>query len=158
MEKQGYRIVKGLPIPGESRVGKRKYPFVEMDMGDCLKFEASSRFDSNYIKIYSSAVYYSKRRGADYTFTFAKIDDRHYGCWKVAKGRRGEPSPEGSGRRVSQPKTKRVRRKKSQIESIPVEVLKAAWHSEGTIAGAARRVGLHPSTYERIISRIINTK
>lgn len=158
MDKDGFRIVKGLPIPRESAGKKNKYPFDEMEVGDCLKFEATSRLDDGFKRIYASAFYHARKSGSGFNFRFAKIDDRHYGCWKVAVAKRGEAGSEGRSKSRGEPKAKRKRRTMAEIRSIPVEAIREAWHSEGTVAGAARKVGLHPSTYERIISRLTNKK
>lgn len=145
MSKFRYDIVKGLPIPEEQagRGGGREsvYPFDEMAMGDCIKFEAADKLSDSYRRIYFAARANARRRDSDYDFRFAQIDKRHFGCWKV-KREEGE-----------RPLVRRKRRTKVELDSITARSLSDALHTEGTLAGAAKRVGLHPITFRRLLRR-----
>jgi len=142
-----FSIVKDLPIPKErpSSVQGRNsiYPFREMEMGDCLKFEAKGTSDPNYRKIYNSARSHTRRTGCPYEFKFVQIDDCTFGCWKVE---RTDDSPGKRGRRR--------RRTADEINSIPAHSITEALHTEGTVAGAARRVGVSPRTFIRLMERL----
>jgi hypothetical protein len=146
MENIRFDIVKNLPIPvrkaGNPHGRGSLYPFAEMEIGDCLKFEASGTKDMNYRRIYNSARSHTRRKDCGYEFRFAQLDDRHFGCWKTAKG---EGRQKGERRR---------RRTASEINSIPVHMIKEAWHTEGSVAGAARRVGLSPKTFIRLMEKL----
>ena len=147
MDTRRFNIVKDLPIPkGRPSTAQGRnsiYPFREMEMGDCLKFEAKSTSDSNYRKIYNSARSHTRRTGCPYDFKFAQIDDCTFGCWKVEKT---EDYSEKRGRRR--------RRTADEINSIPVQSITEALHTEGTVAGAARRVGVSPRTFIRLMGRL----
>lgn len=147
METNRFSIVKNLPIPqGKPSAGQGRssiYPFREMEIGDCLKFEAKSTSDSGYRKIYNSARSHTRRTGCTYEFKFAQLDDRTFGCWKV------ERSDSGSGMRE-----RRRRRTADEINSIPLQSITEALHTEGTVAGAARRVGVSPRTFMRLMERL----
>ena len=147
MDNMRFSVVKNLPIPkGESdgHQGRNAiYPFREMDLGDCIRFEAESSSDSAYRKIYNSARSHMRRSGCPYEFRFARIDDRTFGCWKVDR------EAAGSGKRE-----RRRRRTALEIDSIPVEKLKQALQDEGTVAGAARKLGLSPRTLVRLVEKL----
>lgn len=147
MENIRFDIVKNLPIPqrkpGQVHGRSPMYPFFEMEIGDCLKFEASSTRDLNYRRLYNSARSHTRRKDCPYEFKFAQIGEGTFGCWKVVRN-----STE-SGKRE-----RRRRRTAAEINSIPVESIKEALHSEGTIAGASRRVGLSPRTFIRIVEKL----
>jgi transcriptional regulator with GAF, ATPase, and Fis domain len=146
METNRFSIVKNLPIPqglpsaaqGRSSI----YPFREMEMGDCLKFEAESTSDTRYRKIYNSARSHARRTGCQYEFRFAQLDERTFGCWKVERSESGQGSRE-----------RRRRRTAVEINSIPLRNITEALHNEGTVAGAARRVGISPRTLMRLMDR-----
>jgi transcriptional regulator with GAF, ATPase, and Fis domain len=147
MENISFKIVKNLPIPSRrpgSYLGRSSvYPFAEMEIGDCLKFEARSTRDSSYRRIYNSARSHARRRDCQYEFKFAQLDDENFGCWKVKKG--SVPS---------EAKERRRRRTWAEINSIPAESIMEALQTEGTVAGAARRVGLSPRTFTRLLEKI----
>lgn len=146
MDNIKFKIVKDLPIPerksGHIHGRSSMYPFFEMEIGDCLKFEASSTRDLNYRRLYNSARSHTRRKDCDYEFKFAQIDDNTFGCWKVKKN-----GFEGKRER-------RRRRTAAEINSIPMDAIREALHTEGTIAGAARRVGLSPRTFTRLIEKL----
>lgn len=147
MENIRFDIVKNLPIPakrkGNPHGRSSLYPFAEMEVGDCLKFEATGTKDMNYRRIYNSARSHTRRKDCEYDFRFAQIDDRHFGCWKIRKNEVRGDKPE-----------RRRRRTASEINSIPIHMIKEAWHTEGSVAGAARRVGLSPRTFTRLIEKL----
>lgn len=149
MENIRFDIVKNMPIPQKSRRGgtgrSSLYPFAEMEMGDCLKFEAASTKDINYRRMYTSAKSHTRRKECPYDFRFAQIDDKHFGCWKVDKSGHGSESKE-----------RRHRRKASEINSIPINVIMEAWETAGSVAGAARKVGLSPRTFMRLMEKLGN--
>lgn len=139
-----FSIVKGLPLPEERAKGamgrKGIYPFREMEVGDCLRFSASGTSDPVYRKIYSSAKSHSRRAGGAYEFRFAPVGEGEFGCWKV------EPSGSGSVRRR--------RRSAAEIGAISAEAVRTALESEGTVAGAARMVGVSPRTLVRLAAKL----
>lgn len=147
MENIRFDIVKNMPIPQKVRKGgsgrSSVYPFAEMEMGDCLKFEASSPKDMSYRRMYTSARSHTRRKECTYDFRFAQIDEKHFGCWKVE-------------RTQAEPDRKRVRhrRKASEINSIPPTAIMEAWETAGSVAGAAKKVGLSPRTFMRLIEKI----
>lgn len=147
MDNMRFSVVKNLPIPkgmDEAHQGRNAiYPFREMDLGDCIRFEAEGSSDSSYRKIYNSARSHMRRTGCPYEFRFARIDDRTFGCWKVDRDAEGSGKPE-----------RRRRRTALEIDSIPVETLKGALQDEGTVAGAARRVGISPRTFMRLVEKL----
>jgi hypothetical protein len=83
-----FKIVKNLPIPEEKKGASSKgrspiYPFGDMEIGDCMKFDAESVRDVKFKKVYNSAMGFARRHGGDYRFSFAEIKPGVYGCWKV---------------------------------------------------------------------------
>ena len=52
MEEIKFSIVKNLPIPEKGQKGRQGrasyYPFLEMEVGDCLKFGSKDTKDANY--------------------------------------------------------------------------------------------------------------
>ena len=149
MENIRFDIVKNMPIPQKTKKGgpgrTSAYPFAEMEIGDCLKFEATSTKDVNYRRMYTSAKSHTRRKECPYDFRLAQIDDRHFGCWKVEKVQLGTES-----------RQRRHRRKASEINSIPVDVIKEAWETAGSVAGGAKKVGVSPRTFMRLIAKISN--
>lgn len=147
MDNMKFNIVKNLPIPKNRPTGHQGrssiYPFREMEVGDCLKFDAKTTGDANYRKIYNSARSHARRTGCPYEFKFAQIDDGTFGCWKI------ERNESEIGKRE-----RRRRRTADEINSIPMQSLKDALHEEGTVAGAARRVGISPRTFIRLIEKL----
>jgi len=149
MDNKRFTIVKDLPMPkGRKSAGRGRgsiYPFKEMEIGDCLKFIAKNTEDTEYRKIYNSARSHTKRSECDYDFRFARLDeeDNMFGCWKVQKIEGGEEK-----------RIRRRRRTAKEIESIPLEELINAFKTEGTLAGASRRVGLSPKTFLRLTKKL----
>lgn len=141
-----FDIVKNLPVPKTTKSGEKGrnslYPFHNMEIGDCLKFECTGRETDSYRRIYQAARNHLKRWDSDYDFHFAQIDESHFGCWKVKKDANSSKSP------------KRVRRTNAELYSISAQSVHEALVSEGTYAGAARRLGLHPLTFMRLLKKL----
>ena len=142
-----FEIIKNLPIPvKKSNLGswKRasKYPFGEMEIGDCIAFSATGKKDPNYKKIYGSAMSFARRVKKGYTFTFAQIEEGKFGCWKVSK----EDNPE-----VEITDTN-FRNKKKRVSTIHItkEMLIAALEHEGSLSGAARMLNISTRTFSRL--------
>jgi hypothetical protein len=83
-----FEIIKNLPIP--EKVAKQKharrepkYPFKDMEIGDCLAFNAEGVKDPVYKKIYGSAMSYARRIKEGYTFRFGQIEEGKFGFWKI---------------------------------------------------------------------------
>lgn len=149
-----FKVVKNLPIPEAKKITGSKgrtsiYPFGEMEIGDCMKFEASSVGDSMFKKVYNSAMSHARRHSGDYKFTFAEIKPGVFGCWKV-KLKSGEERPK-----------KRKRRTNAEIMSVKHEDIREALKKGVTIAGAAKIVDLNPRTFlklKRMYEKVGNTR
>lgn len=138
-----FKIVKNLPIPEEKKTQGSKgrssiYPFGEMEVGDCLKFDVRSSNEPQFKKIYSAAMSYARRHSGDYKFMFAEIKPGLFGCWKV----RLKPGEEKAGRRR--------RKTKAEIMSIKYEDMDRAMKEGGSTAGAAKILGLSHRTFTRL--------
>lgn len=142
-----FEIIKNLPIPVKEKglnSWKRanKYPFGEMEIGDCLAFNAQDRKDPMFKKIYGSAMSYARRVKLGFTFTFAKIEDGKYGCWKVATG--------DNTQEQSNPNEKRNHKKRVSTINITKDMLISALENEGTLNGAARMLNISSRTFSRL--------
>lgn len=138
-----FKIVKNLPLPEEKKVASAKgrssiYPFGNMEIGDCMKFDAESVKDVKFKKVYNSAMGFARRHGVDYRFSFAEIKPGVYGCWKL-KLDPGE-----------QKERRRKRRTNAELMSIRYEDIMDAMNKSGSTAGAAKMVGLTPRTFSRL--------
>lgn len=142
-----FEIIKNLPIPVKEKglnSWKRanKYPFVEMEIGDCLAFNAQDRKDPMFKKIYGSAMSFARRVKAGYTFTFAKIEDGKFGCWKVATGEEQQHESNTNERKIY--------KKRASTIHITKDMLIAALENEGTLNGAARMLNISSRTFSRL--------
>lgn len=141
-----FEIVKGLPVPekvNNLNTWKRanKYPFADMEMGDCLKFNAENQKDPMYKKIYGSALSYARRVKQGYTFRFAMIEPGVFGCWKVESKKNHESEP------GSHPKP--VRKRQSTMH-ISKDMLIHALESDGSLIGAATKLNISTRTLSRL--------
>lgn len=141
-----FEIIKNLPIPVKENGLKgwkraNKYPFGEMEIGDCLAFSAQDRKDPMFKKIYGSAMSFARRVKAGYTFTFAKIEDGKYGCWKISTGE--EPQQSNTSE-------KKTYKKRVSTIHITKDMLIAALENEGTLNGAARMLNISSRTFSRL--------
>lgn len=142
-----FEIIKNLPLPVKGRGqrnGRRanKYPFEEMDLGDCLSFNAESQKDPVYKKIYGSAMSYARRVKRGYKFVFGKIEEGKFGCWKVAT--------ESEEREIVVDNGIRNRKRRSETIHITKEMLISALENEGTINGASRILNISTRTISRL--------
>ena len=140
-----FEIVKGLPIPEKKslRNWKRhnKYPFGQMEVGDCIKFSAAGLKDPEYKKIYGSATSFARRVNDGTKFRFAEIEPGVYGCWKI--------NAESKNSAGGQSETSRVR-KRADTSIITKDMLIAALESQGTLLGASRSLGVSSRTLTRL--------
>lgn len=65
-------IKKGIPIP----VKKEKYPFRDMEIGDCFEFPKEK-----YNTINSACQFYAKKHNVK--FTVRNIDGNIIGVWRI---------------------------------------------------------------------------
>lgn len=139
-----FEILKNLPVP-EKNVNinsfKRasKYPFEEMEMGDCMAFSATSIKDPVYKKIYGAAQSYARRVKKGFTFRFGKIEEGKFGCWKIE-----------CDKNVSKDGKKSSRKQRTDLRTITKEMLLGALEHEGTLNGAARLLGVSSRTLSRL--------
>jgi hypothetical protein len=143
-----FEIIKNLPIPekiAKSKHARRepKYPFKEMEIGDCLAFNAESIKDPIYKKIYGSAMSYSRRVKEGYTFRFGQIEDGKFGCWKIV-------SEKNKNNSDSLREQNSKERKRNSTVHITKSMLIAAMESEGTLNGASRLLNISSRTLSRL--------
>lgn len=144
-----FEIIKNLPVPEKNVNIKNikklsKYPFEEMEMGDCMAFGAESIKDPNYKKVYGAAISYARRTKKGFTFRFGKIEEGKFGCWKI-------PSEKNVVNENSEPKGKKTtRRMRSNVKSLTKEMLLGALEHEGSLAGASRLLGISSRTLCRL--------
>lgn len=74
------KIEKGVELPKKQGGSGRtcKYPFIRMDMGDSFQFECG---ESDYTRIRAAA--YSEQLRSGTKFTFRKIGENSYRCWRI---------------------------------------------------------------------------
>lgn len=143
-----FEILKNLPVPQKyvlDKTGKRasKYPFDDMEMGDCLAFPAESIKDAEYKKIYSAAMSYARRVKKGYTFRFGKIEEGKFGCWKI------EDEKNKNQNNDSQVPARKYKTR-ANTNNITKEMLIAAFESEGTLNGASRLLNISTRTLSRL--------
>ena len=143
-----FQIIKNLPVPQKyvsDKIGKRasKYPFEDMEIGDCLAFPAESIKDLEYRKIYGSAMSFARRVQKGYTFRFGKIEEGKFGCWKIEDEKKKNQS---GGSETSARKYK----ERTSTNNITKEMLIAAFESEGTLSGASRALNISSRTLSRL--------
>jgi hypothetical protein len=143
-----FEIIKNLPIP--EKVAKSahvrrepKYPFKDMEIGDCLAFNAENIKDPVYKKIYGSAMSFARRVKEGYTFRFGMIEEGKYGCWKVVSDKQNRNSVTNSV------KEEKLRKRASTI-NITKDMLISALESEGTLIGASRILNISSRTFSRL--------
>jgi len=144
-----FEIIKNLPIPekiAKSKHARRepKYPFKDMEIGDCLAFNAENVKDPIYKKIYGSAMSYARRVKEGYTFRFGQIEDGKFGCWKV------ESEKNKSVNTGSDSSSSSSKRKRNATIHITKDMLIAAMESEGTLNGASRLLNVSSRTLSRL--------
>lgn len=142
-----FEILKNLPVPQKyvaTKNGRRasKYPFEEMEIGDCLAFPADSIKDPEYKKIYGAAMSFARRVKQGYTFRFGKIEDGKFGCWKIESDKPNKQS------NVAVEKTQY--KKRASTNNITKEMLIAALENEGTLHGASRSLNISSRTFSRL--------
>lgn len=142
-----FEIVKNLPIPVKEKnfsgwKRANKYPFGEMEIGDCLAFKANGPKDPTYKKIYGSAMSYARRVKKGYRFVFDKIEEGKYGCWKVSV-HTDNVTPEP----VIKNKSRKSRRSTFHITK---EMLISALENDGTLVGASRILNISSRTISRL--------
>ena len=143
-----FEIIKNLPVPQKyvsDKIGKRasKYPFEDMEIGDCLAFPAESIKDVEYKKIYGAAMGFARRVQKGYTFRFGKIEEGKFGCWKIEdEKKKNQPS----GSEIPARKYKA----RANTNNITKEMLIAAFESEGTLNGASRLLNISSRTLSRL--------
>lgn len=142
-----FEILKNLPIPEKSVKNNHfkrgsKYPFEEMEMGDCMAFSATSIKDPVYKKIYGAAQSYARRVKKGFTFRFGKIEEGKFGCWKIESKKNS-----GTGKEEA---TKKTRRHRTDVRTISREMLLGALEHEGTLNGASRLLGVSSRTLSRL--------
>lgn len=143
-----FEILKNLPVPqkyvSEKTIGRAsKYPFEEMEIGDCLAFPAQSNKDPEYRKIYGSAMGFARRVKKGYTFRFGKIEEGKFGCWKIEDEKKKNQSSD-SETSAGKYKTR------VNTNNITKEMLIAAFESEGTLNGASRVLNISSRTLSRL--------
>ena len=143
-----FEIIKNLPIP--EKVAKSvhvrrepKYPFKDMEIGDCLAFNAESIKDPVYKKIYGSAMSFARRVKEGYTFRFGMIEEGKYGCWKIVSDKQNRNSLTKSDKQEKQ-------RKRASTINITKDMLISALESEGTLNGASRILNISSRTFSRL--------
>jgi hypothetical protein len=143
-----FEIIKNLPIP--EKVAKSvhvrrepKYPFKDMEIGDCLAFNAESIKDPVYKKIYGSAMSFARRVKEGYTFRFGMIEQGKYGCWKIVSDKQNRNSLTNSDNQEK-------RRKRASTINITKDMLISALESEGTLNGASRILNISSRTFSRL--------
>lgn len=141
-----FEIIKGLPIPEKKSSLKdwkraSKYPFGEMEIGDCIKFKAEGFKDPNFKKVYGSAMSYARRVKKGFRFVFAQIEPGVFGCWKVETNKSiGEESP-----------TPNVKlRKRADTTGITKQMLISALENQGSMVGASNVLGISTRTFSRL--------
>ena len=142
-----FEIIKNLPIPEKAANQKHprrepKYPFKQMELGDCLAFNAEGIKDPTFKKIYGSAMSFARRVKEGYTFRFGKIEEGKYGCWKVESTKNVRSDEE-----TITSKGKRIR---GTTRNITKDVLISALESEGTLSGASRLLNISTRTFSRL--------
>lgn len=145
-----YEILKNLPVPEKNagfKKGKRsnKYPFNDMEIGDCMAFTAEGPKDPIFKKIYGSAMSYARRVKQGYTFRFGKIEENKYGCWKVAS----EKESLTSASQASGINPSKQRQRQSTLH-ITKAMLMTALENEGTLSGASRILNVSSRTISRL--------
>lgn len=145
-----FEILKNLPVPEKNVMVnsfKRasKYPFEQMEMGDCMAFPAASIKDPVYKKIYGAAQSYARRVKKGFTFRFGKIDEGKFGCWKI-------PCDKNTVKENGEvTNTKKVtRRQRMNVKNITKEMLLNALEHEGTLNGASRLLNVSSRTLNRL--------
>lgn len=143
-----FEIIKNLPIPEKAAKQNHvrrepKYPFKDMEIGDCLAFNAENIKDPVYKKIYGSAMSFARRVKEGYTFRFGMIEEGKYGCWKIASDKQNR-NPE-----TDSDKTTKQRKRNSTIH-ITKDMLIAAMENEGSLAGASRSLNISSRTLSRL--------
>jgi hypothetical protein len=143
-----FEIIKNLPIPekltkNNFKRREPKYPFADMEIGDCLAFNAESIKDPTYKKIYGSAMSYARRVKQGYAFRFGRIDETKFGCWKVE-------SKKNVSNAESPKEAKRTYTKRGMTTHITKEMLISALESEGTLMGASRLLNISSRTFSRL--------
>lgn len=143
-----FEIIKNLPVPQKYVATKKglrvsKYPFEEMEIGDCLAFPAQSNKDAEYKKIYSSAMVFARRVKKGYTFRFGKIEEGKFGCWKIEDENKKNQSgdSETSARKYKQ---------RTSTNKITKEMLIEAFENEGTLTGISRALNISSRTVSRL--------
>lgn len=141
-----FEIIKNLPIPEKAHSSKHsrrtpKYPFAEMEIGDCLAFNSESIKDPIYKKIYGSAMSYARRVKQGYTFRFGKIEEGKFGCWKIEDKKFSASSVSA----LSNPK-----RKRANTDFITKDMLISALEGEGTLNGASKLLNISSRTLSRL--------
>jgi hypothetical protein len=79
-----FEVEKGVPIPKQRarREGGTKYPFAEMEVGD--SFAVGFVSEKVLTAIRQASVRFVKERHPDRKFSFRKLEDGSYRCWRVA--------------------------------------------------------------------------
>lgn len=145
-----FEILKNVPIPENVKdltgwKRSSKYPFGEMEIGDCIKFKADDNRDINYKRIYSAAMSYARRLQKGFTFVFGKIDEGFYGCWKV-QDESNSPVQENE----NSPVQKKKYSKRQSTTHINKTMLISALERDGSLAGAARDLNISTRTLSRL--------
>jgi DNA-directed RNA polymerase specialized sigma subunit len=135
-----FEILKNLPVPQKYVATKKglrvsKYPFEEMEIGDCLAFSAQSIKDTEYKKIYGYAMSFARRVKKGYTFRFGKIEEGKFGCWKIEQSDKVES---------------RKYKKRTSTNNITKEMLIEAFENEGTLTGISRALNISSRTVSRL--------
>lgn len=143
-----FEILKNLPVPQKyvsTKIGGRvsKYPFEDMEIGDCLAFPAESIKDADYKKIYGAAMSFARRVKKGYTFRFGKIEEGKFGCWKI------EDEKNKNQNNDSQVPARKYKTR-ANTNNITKEMLIAAFESEGTLNGASRLLNISTRTLSRL--------
>lgn len=80
-EVMSYEIEKGVPVPknaaGYSRLGRRKYPFAQMEIGDSFAFSDNTKQNT------AGAAVFRENKRSDFKFVTRKVDGV-IRCWRVA--------------------------------------------------------------------------
>jgi hypothetical protein len=146
-----FEIIKNLPVPQKYATEKNggrasKYPFEEMEIGDCLAFPSNSIKDAEYKKIYGAAMSFARRVKQGYTFRFGKIEEGKFGCWKIESSKPNKQSDVP----VEKTQNQTPYKKRASTTNITKEMLIAALENEGTLHGASRSLNISSRTFSRL--------
>ncbi len=80
-----YQIHSGVPAPTEAkRTREAKYPFKDMQEGDCFIVPVEELPPRGIDSIRSAVYSFKRTRKVGWTFTISALDDGSVGVWRIA--------------------------------------------------------------------------